>query len=455
MVCILFISPLQAFASNDNQIAKIKAPYLVSIWSIDENTKQRKEYLCNGFIIEKNFALTNASCIKNARGIGGSYGQMTRLERGFSYFVWGWTWPTEFADNQVHNDLALIYAPLGISPWDKNLKIQNSIPRIAPLGNEKYSLILWNKVKGDHILNISNVKIEKNPFKQTNNKFNNIFYGSLTKKGVKAKNNSCDGIAGSPLISTNKNGVLSVVGIVSPENGKCGSGNLIRFLKISQFNEFIESNKKALISDHLDYRYGEPIKPILESVRPSNSIDYIASEVGNNGRLSEIWIGFDPESGLADVWNMSFNVWRSNVYEVNLMFRNEIDGCTLSKNGSVTLQLSKNSSQNIHYSAVGSDSLNCWQNGKNYFYKETINSSNDSSLFCSMQVTPYGDNWSVNTQDKIKYLSLVVDRGCLGIASKIWVRFNIKIDNEYSDSDTEPFVDGWYGPWQPTIFDLQ
>ena len=447
--------PLQAFASNDKQIEKIQAPYLVSIWSIDENTKQRKDYLCNGFVIERNFALTNASCIKNAGGIGGSYGHMKRLDRGFSYFIWGWTWPTEFVDNPAHNDLALMYAPLGISPWDKNLKIQNSIPRIAPLGQEKYSLISWNKVNGEYILNLSDIKIVKTPLKQMNQNLNSIFYGLLTKKGVKAKDNSCEGIAGSPLISINKNGVLNVVGIVSPEKGKCGTNNLIRFLKISQFNDFIESNKTTLISDHLNARYGEPVKPILDSVRPSNSIDYIPSKVGNDGRQSQIWIGYDPESGFADVWNMAFNVWQSNIYEVSLMFRNEIDGCALSKNGSVTLQLSKNSSQNIHYSAIGSDPLNCWQNGKDYYYKETINSSDDSSLFCSMRVTPYGDNWSVNPQDKIKYLSLAVDRGCLGIASKIWVRFNIKINNEYSDNDVEPFVDGWYGPWQSTIFDLE
>jgi len=455
LVCILFTLPLQAFASNNKQIDKIQAPYLVSIWSIDEATKQRKEYLCNGFIIDRNFALTNASCIKNAGGIGGSYGHMKRLERGFSYSIWGWTWPTGFEDNPVSNNLALIYAPFGISPWDKDLKIQTSIPEIAQLGKESYGLISWSEVNGEYILNLSTVKIVKTPSKQMDQNLNNIFYGSLTKKGIKAKNNSCDGIAGSPLISTNKNGVLKVVGIVSPEKGKCGSSNLVRFLKISQFNNFIESEKAALISDHLNTRNGEPVKPILDSVRPSNSIDYIASKVGNDGRESSIWIGYDPESGLADVWSMSFNVWQSNIYEVSLMFRNEIDGCTLSKKGSVHLQLSKNSSQNIHYSAVGSDPLNCWQNGKDYYYKEIMNSSDDSNLFCSMRVTPYGNNWSVNTQDKVKYLSLDINRGCLGIASKVWVRFSIKIDNEYSDNDIEPFSDGWYGPWQSTIFNLE
>jgi hypothetical protein len=70
-----------------------------------------------------------------------------------------------------------------------------------------------------------------------------------------------------------------------------------------------------------------------------------------------------------------------------------------------------------------------------------------------MQVEPYGASFST-TGDNIKYLNLSFNKPCLGIASKIWIRFNVQIDNEYMDSDTEPFIDGWYGPWDPYIFSI-
>jgi hypothetical protein len=83
----------------------------------------------------------------------------------------------------------------------------------------------------------------------------------------------------------------------------------MKFMLLSKFSDFISRQKIQLASSYLEERNGESIKPILESIRPSDSKEYLDSTVDGDGRRSVIWTSYDPESGWADVWSLGCIVY--------------------------------------------------------------------------------------------------------------------------------------------------
>jgi hypothetical protein len=447
-IILLLLTNIQhTQASNTNTNNKQIAPYFISLWALDKETLQRKEYLCNAFMIDAKFAVTSTQCIKDKFPIGGSYNHMEKGERGESLFIYG-AWSLDI-ENANKYGIAILHAPLGMSPWIKEYENLNYIPAISKLNKKSFQLAHWVDSNQKSVLSQSSIKLVSKNSLFTKNDSANYFSGTFVKPRSNLKSINCRNLTGSPLLENDSNGITRVVGISLPN--KCDLKN-IRFASLKELQPKIDEGKKALEKSLSDNRYGEPFKPILNSILPNETQEFIPSELDDNSRRSSIGIGYDPESGDADVWVMSFNVY-SNTFEISLGFRNEINGCELSQKGRIKLQISKNSTQQIHYSATASDTERCWENGKSYLFKEQENSGVEQNLFCNMQVKPYGASFST-TGDNIKYLNLSFNRPCLGIASKIWIRFNVQIDNEYMDSDTEPFIDGWYGPWDPYLFSI-
>lgn len=429
------------------------APFLISLWSADKDTFERKNFICNATLIDSNFAVTSASCLKKSGWpMVGSYGVKDRSERGFTFPVFTWSWPDEFEKNPLLEDLALIYAPWGVSPWDDNLKAVGSIPTISYPAVGNYSLISWQKSGTKNLLSKTPVKIV-GLIPPVNSKLpkDNIFYAGMKSTGSNTYSDTCSNIPGSPLIQEMPSG-RRVVGIAVASIGSCNAKLPTRYINLSKFTDFIDRQKKYLIQSYLDERSGESIKPILQSVRPSGSKQYLDSTVDGDGRRSVIWTSYDPESGWADVWMLGFYVWKNGRYQATLTFRNSLDGCMLSKHGSVLIQFSKDSKQNVDYSAKISDANNCWVSGQIYTYPEIKSSKSDPSVDCSIAVQPTGDKFSTDPAEKIKNLSLHMDQRCLGISQKIWIRFSVHVTDQVEDSDLEPFFDGWYGPFQSTIF---
>lgn len=430
----------------------ISTPYVISLWSADKETKERKAFLCNATLIDSQFALTKASCLKsNDWPIVGSYGSDNRSQRGFVFPIFTWVWPDEFEKDPGFTDLALLYAPFGTSPWNEDLK-KGTFPKIIYPRSGNYDLITWEASGSSQRLAVKSLKtVGSIPLTKGKLPKDNVFYAGTKLPGKSFYLDACKSIGGSPLVQQTSTG-LNLVGISVTSNSKCDPKSPIKFMLLSKFSEFISRQKIQLRNSYLDERNGESIKPILESIRPSESKEYLNSTVDGDGRRSVIWTSYDPDSGWADVWSLGFFVWKNGRYQATLIFRNSLDGCMLSKKGSVLLQLSRNSEQKIDYAAKVSDPANCWVVGQQYSYPSFKSSAENSQIDCSVSVSPYGDEWSTDPNEKIKNLSLHFDQRCMGFSDRVWIRFFVSIKDEYDDSDLEPFYDGWYGPWKASIF---
>jgi hypothetical protein len=445
LFCLSNVNHTSADEININ--SSIGSPYFISLWALDKDSLQRTEYLCNAFMIDTNFAITSSECIKDKFPIGGSYNHIERGKRGESLFIYD-AWSLDIENSNTYG-ISILHTPLGMSPWIKEYGNPKWVAPISRLSKTNLELTYWVDSNKKILLTQSKIKMitKKNSF--ANKGSFKHFNGSLVKPRIKSTSIDCRNLTGSPLVENNGNGIIRVVGISLPN--KCDIKNL-RFAALAELQPKIDEGKKALEKSLIENRYGEPFKPILNSILPNETREFIPSELIDNSRKSFIKIGYDPESGEADVWGLEFNV-HLNRYQIILGFRNEIDGCVLAKKGSIKLQISKNNSQQIHYSAIVSDIERCWENTKTYLFKEQLNSGIEQNLFCNLELQPIGTSFET-TGNNIKYLSLSFNKPCLGIASKIWIRFNVKIDNEYMDSDTEPFIDGWYGPWDPYLFSI-
>jgi len=427
-------------------------PYVISIWSADKETKERKAFLCNATLIDKQFAVTNASCLKaNGWPIVGSYGSDDRSQRGFVFPIFTWVWPDEFEKDPGFTDLALLYAPFGTSPWNEDLK-KSTFPKIIYPRSGNYDLIKWESSGGTQRLAVKSLKtVGSIPLSKGKLPKDNVFYAGTKLPGKSLYLDACKSVGGSPLVQQTSTG-LNLVGISVTSNTKCDPKSPMKFMLLSKFSEFISRQKIQLAKSYSDERNGESIKPILESIRPYESKEYLDSTVDSDGRRSVIWTSYDPESGWADVWSLGFFIWKNGTYQATLIFRNSLDGCMLSKKGSVLLQLSRNSEQKVDYAAKVSDPVNCWVAGQQYSYPSFKSSAENLQIDCSVSVSPYGDKWSTDPNEKIKNLSLHFDQRCMGFSDKVWIRFLVSIKDEYDDNDLEPFYDGWYGPWKASIF---
>ncbi len=85
----------------------------------------------------------------------------------------------------------------------------------------------------------------------------------------------------------------------------------------------------------------------------------------------------------------------------------------------------------VDYAAKVSDPANCWVAGQQYSYPSLKSSAENSQIDCSVSVSPYGDKWSTDPNEKIQNLSLHFDQRCMGFSDKVWIRFLVNIKDEY------------------------
>lgn len=437
--------------TNAQVITRSDAPFFISIWSIDKNENKRGKYLCDAVVIDRNYAIGSATCLqKYDWPLVGVLGASERSERGSVFPIWTWMWTTEHEDGSKNHDFALIYAPHGIAPWA--YEYNQTMPVIDYPKNSKLEMISWIQSKSDYKLHSTSMKIVgKIPAKKSTKSSDNLFKATSIVPSTKKNPLNCNSSSGSPLISR-ESGQVVLVGIVSGGLDKCDPNKPRTFILVQKFQKFIERNRSVLANGLLRDREGLPLDNLYKSILAPKSAEFIPSKIGDNGSTSAIWTSNDPELVEADIWSIGFNVWKSGWNEVNIGLRDELDGCALAKNSTVAIQISKNSKQNVDFAFEVKERDQCWEIGKNYKYVESKNSKLDQAINCAITLYPYGKNFSTDPLAKIQYLSFYFNPACLGTRESIWIRAYLNNGPESINTNLEPFYDGWFGPWRPTIF---
>jgi hypothetical protein len=434
-----------------SSISKSDAPFFISLWSIQKPENSRDKYLCDAVVIDRNYAVGSATCLqKYDWPLVGVIGASVRGDRGSVFPIWTWMWTDEHGDGSKNHDFALIYAPHGIAPWA--YEYNQTMPTIGYPTNSNLEMISWATSKIDAKLQSIPMKlIGKLPSKSSTKAADNLFSATSVSTSSKKNPLNCQSASGSPLISRTS-GKVVLVGIVSGGDGKCDPTKPRKFVLVPKFKNFIERNKTVLANGLLRDRGGMVLSDLYLSIFSPKSEAVIPAKIGDSGSTSAIWTSNDPEIVGADIWSIGFNVWKSGWNEVNIGLREEFDGCSLAKNSTVGIQMSKNSKQNVDFAFEVKERSECWIVGKNYKYVESKNSKNDQATNCAVTLYPYGKNFSSDPLAKIQYLSFYLNPACLGTRESIWIRAYLNNGPENFNTNIEPFYDGWFGPWKPTIF---
>jgi hypothetical protein len=433
------------------QISKAEAPFFVSIWSIQEPENSRSQYLCDAVIIDRNFAVGSASCLdQNKWPLVGVVGSTNREDRGSVFPIWTWTWTTEFESDPKKHDLALIYAPHGIAPWAYEYNQQ--MPLINYSTTAKLEMISWALVKGKYKLQSMPMKISgKLPSKSGTKPIDNVFKATSIKTSTRKNPYNCQSSPGTPLVSR-ESGRTTLVGIAIGATNNCDPTKPLEFILVDKFKNFIDRNKLDLTNDLVSGRKGVALTPLYNSILSPKSQVLIPVTISDNGSTSSIVAGNDPDIAEGDISSIGFNIWKSGWNEVVIGIRDELDACAFAKNATFHVQVSKSSAQNVDYSFQVKEGKDCWTAGKNYYYAESKNSKIDNSVSCTVLVIPAGKNFSNDPLSRIKYLRFNFNPACLGVRESIWIRAALTHGTDNATTDVEPFNDGWFGPWKPTIF---
>lgn len=446
------LTPSGALAGPSTRvITRSDAPFFISIWSIEKPDNKRGKYLCDAVVIDRNYAVGSATCLqKYDWPLVGALGASIRGERGSVFPIWTWMWTSEHEDGSKNHDFALIYAPHGIAPW--TYEYNQTMPVIDYPKNSSLEMISWAQVGKLFKLQSTPMKlVGKLPVKESTKASDNIFKATSISPSTKKVPLNCNSSSGSPLISR-ESGKIVLVGIVSGDDGKCDPTKPRSFVLVQKFKNFIETNKPVLANGLLRDRQGLALSNLYKSILSPNSGEFIPAKIGDSGSTSAIWASNDPELVEADIWSIGFNVWKSGWNEVSIGMRDELDGCSLAKNSTVGIQMSKNSKQNVDFAFEVKERDQCWEVGKNYKYVDSKNSKLDESTNCSVTLYPYGKDFSKDPQAKIQYLSFYFNPACLGTRESIWIRAYLNNGPKSINTNLEPFYDGWFGPWKPTIF---
>ncbi len=452
MVLVGALIPTGAMAGPATRIiTKSGAPFFISLWSIEKQENKRANYLCDAVVIDRNYAIGSATCLqKYDWPLVGVLGASVRGDRGSVFPIWTWMWTSEHEDGSKNHDLALIYSPHGIAPWSN--EYNQTMPVIDYPKSSALEMISWAKVKNEFKLQSTPMKIVgKLPTKESTKASENIFKATSISPSTKSTPLNCNSSSGSPLISR-ASGKVVLVGIVSGGDGKCDPQKPRNFILVQKFKNFIDNEKPVLANGLLRDRRGMALSDVYKSILSPFSREFIPAKIGDSGSTSAIWTSNDPELVDADIWSIGFNLWKSGWNEVNIGLRDELDGCTFAKNSTVGIQMSKNSKQNVDFAFEVKERDQCWEVGKSYMYVESKNSKLDSMVNCSVTLYPYGKNFSKDPLTKIQYLSFFFNPACLGTRESIWIRAYLNNGPESINTNIEPFYDGWFGPWKPTIF---
>ena len=134
-------------------------------------------------------------------------------------------------------------------------------------------------------------------------------------------------------------------------------------------------------------------------------------------------------------------------FGINAYFENEMDPCVEKQKGSWLVQVALSSKQNVDFQFSVPKTFGCYTLDKTEFNLAKIEVSPPSQFICSTP-TLKAWRWSGDTT-KMNVLSFYFGKGCIGTASKVWIRIYHSIEGD--GADLEPGGYMWAGPFSTAI----
>ena len=426
------------------QVAPKEAPFLLSIWTLDSDKFTRKDKICSAVLYTREYVITAAHCVIDDKNIVVVAGQTDAEDRGEVLSVYKWVTHPRYSKKTYQNDIAIgllnFNARIGedyfLSPTSQFLKNKTRVYGWGVDQNEIDNGLPMSALQNDY--SSSARKYYKNFNKNT--QIAAGYYNSIEKTFAGA----CYGDSGGPLV-VKKNSDYELLGIVSYGSG-CDVKKPTIYTKVDTYVEWINSTATRLVSQYEAEKTSRPDIDVF-SLLP-NTTETLPGQKGTSGyhTLATLQSGGGVRS--PDIESIMFSTYASDPqfeFQLTANLKNELDPCIEKQKGSWLVQLALSNKQNVDFQFSVPKSYGCYSIGKAEFNLAKVEISPPSQFLCStppVQASMSGGSGDVT---KLNRLYFYFGRGCVGTASKIWVRIYHSVDGD--GADLEPGGDMWAGPF--------
>ena len=448
----IFLLPLSFFHSASAvtypdvpQVNPTSAPFLVSIWSVDEDTFERKNQICTGILFTKELVLTAAHCVIDDKSIAVVAGQVDSNDRGEVLSVYKWITHPRYSKKTYQNDIA-------IGLLNFNARISNDF-LLKPTPNflkNKTRLYGWG-VDQNEIDNGRPMSVLQNNYSSSARKYYKNF-NSTTQVAAgfydpieKIFAGACYGDSGGPLV-VNRNSQYELLGIVSYGSG-CDVNKPTIYTKVSYYYPWIAEATTKLSQD---FRADKTTRPSVNSFSLlPNSSETLKRLTGPYGYYTSAPVQSGGGVKSPDINTIMFQTYAGsgNAFGINAYLTNEIDPCIAKQKGSWLVQVALSQKQYVDFQFEVPSSYGCYTVDNPEFRLTSIQKTPPSQTLCS---APSVKPWST-TESKAKpnVFSFYFGKGCLANSSAIWIRILHSISGD--GADLEPGGDMWTGPFSTAI----
>jgi hypothetical protein len=456
LIQLLYPASAVTFPDIDG-VKQGRAPYLVALWTVDENTHVRKELFCTGVLIDRLHFITAAHCLEGDETFVAVGGITKASERGQTLIVTDYQIHPRYDAKSLQNDIAIARLYYGVdqaAEWGKFIGKYPAIPQNDKKFRKDMRLFGWGDKQNGRASSVVTSVPQTEYKREAKAAFDFINEATMLGAGFKYKTENlyagaCYGDSGGPLIA-NESTSPTLIGLVSYGSAKgCDVKKPTVYTRVAYYKKWIETAKQEFAQNWLS----RGIKP---GTNPSNfslpvfSTRFLDSEKDEYGFSSYVELSTDPDAGRADMNGIMLQNYKDKTVGINLYLSKVIDGCLLRQKGSIQLQIATNSFQDVDFEVIVNPGSGCFKNGSDVNIYRVKLPPNDFNGSCAVRVSPFkgADSNIIRTTD-VQNISLQWDSRCLGKVSQIWARAFVFIEDNKNESDIEPGSDMWIGPLNP------
>jgi hypothetical protein len=428
------------------QVEPADAPFLLSIWTVDNESFARKDKICSAILFNFALVITAAHCVIDDKGIAVVAGQDSTADRGEVLSIYKWVTHPRYSKKTYQNDIAV-----GLLNFDARISKDFTLTPTTKFIKNNTRLYGWG-VDQNEIDNGLPMSVPQNDYSATAKKYYKNF-NRTTQIAAGYYNpiertfgGGCYGDSGGPLVTKSKNS-FQLLGIVSYGSG-CDVKKPTIYTKFSYYFNWMVDTNSSLIAQ---YEKENTTRPNVSSfsLLPTTT-ETLSRKEGEYGYYTNAPLQSGGGVKSPDISSIMFQTYATpggSPFGINAYFENEMDPCVEKQKGSWLVQVSLSSKQNVDFQFSVPKSFGCYTLDKTEFNLAKIEVSPPSQFMCS---TPTVKAWRWSGDiTKMNVLSFYFGKGCLGTANKIWIRIYHSIEGD--GADLEPGGDMWAGPFSTAI----
>jgi V8-like Glu-specific endopeptidase len=429
------------------QVKPADAPFLLSIWTVDDESFARKDKICSAILFNQSLVITAAHCVIDDKGIAVVAGQENASDRGEVLSVYKWITHPRYSKKTYQNDIAV-----GLLNFNARINEDFSLTSSSKFIKNNTRLYGWG-VDQNEIDNGLPMSVLQNNYSATAKKYYKNFNRSTQiaagyyNPTERTFGGGCYGDSGGPLI-TKSNNSFQLLGVVSYGSG-CDVKKPTVYTKVSHYYKWILETYESLIAQYKKDGTTRP-NPDSFSLLPTTT-ETLPRQEGKSGyhTLATLQSGGGVKS--PDIESIVFATYSGELqYQLSAYLTNELDPCIEKQKGSWLVQVGLSSKQNVDFQFSVPKSYGCYTLGKGEFNLAKVEISPPSQFVCNTpSVQAWNQSEGFGNIAKMNVLSFYFGKGCLGTANKIWIRIYHSVDGD--GADLEPGGDMWAGPFTTAI----